>query len=127
MALKNRLGKGVFTYEGNTIKLQSALSKLEELSKETGVDGLEFIQHASSPKDLTTIFYHLQYGSEYSKDEIHAAFFGRVQDFESEEWQDQFTGCIADLLGADKAALVKAAKEERNKAKDEDTQKKTSD
>ena len=122
MALKNRLGIGVFTFQGSTIKLQSTLSRLEALSAATGVGGMEFIEQAllsGNPGELTTMFYHLQYGSEYSRDEIHGAFFGRVDDIQSEEWQEAFASCYADLLGIDKAALIKPAKD--------DTQKKTAD
>ena len=120
MALKNRLGTGVFLWEGSQIKLQSSLSNLEALSDATGVDAIDFMQTASKPSDLATMFYHLQHGSQYSRDEIYAAFFGRIQDFEKEEWQEAFSNCISDMLGTDKMELIKPAK-------DGDTQKKKSD
>jgi len=117
MALKNRLGTGVFVWEGNTIKLQSSLSNLEALSQATGKDAIVFLQDARNPADLATIFYHLQHGSEHSRDDIYAAFFGRISDFEKEEWQESFSNCISDMLGVEKMALIKEAKA--------DTQKKT--
>lgn len=119
MALKKRLGTGVFLWEGNSIKLQSSLSNLEALSKATGADALEFMQSARNPADLATMFYHLQYGSEHSREDIYAAFFGRMSDFENEDWQEAFSNCIADMLGVEKMALIKPSKD--------DTQKKTDD
>lgn len=123
MALKNRLGTGVFAYEGSTIKLQSSLANLEALSEATGADGLIFLQVAKTGGDLATIFYHLQYGSEYSRDEIYAAFFGREDDCETDEWQEAFASCLADVMGKDKAKLIQAMKD----ANTEDAQKKTTD
>lgn len=119
MALKNRLGTGVFVWEGQTIKLQSSLSNLEALSNATGLDAIDFLQTANKPADLATMFYHLQHGSEYSRDEIYAAFFGRMSEFEQPEWQEAFANCISDMLGVEKMKLLKPA--------DEGTQKKSTD
>jgi hypothetical protein len=109
MALKNRLGTGVFHWEGENIKLQSSLSNLEALAAATGKDAIEVLQSASTPADLATMFYHLQLGSEYSRDEIYAAFFGRMGDFEKTEWQEALTNCISDMLGVEKMALIQPA------------------
>lgn len=109
MALKNRLGTGVFAFQGSEIKIQTSLSKLEALSKAVGKDAMLFIEDCmlSARADaLTDMFYHLQYGSEYPRDDIHAAFFGRVEDFLTPEWQDAFGSCMADALGFDKQALI---------------------
>lgn len=109
MAVKNRLGTGVFEYDGQKIKLQSSLENLESLSDATGVDAIEFLQSAAKPADLATLFYHLQHGSEYSRGEIYACFFGRMSDFEKPEWQESFSNCIADMLGVEKMDLIKPA------------------
>lgn len=115
MALKNRLGTGVFDWEGNKIKLQSSLSNLETLSEATGLDAIEFMQTANKPADLATMFYHLQHGSEFSREEIYAAFFGRMADFEKDEWQEGFANCINDMLGNEKLDLIKPADDTKKK------------
>lgn len=119
MALKNRLGTGVFVWDDQSIKLQSSLGNLEALSEATGKDAIEFLQTANKPSDLATMFFHLQYGSAYTCDEIYAAFFGRISEFDKPEWQEAFSNCISDMLGVEKMKLLKPAKE--------DTQKKTAD
>jgi len=117
MALKNRVHVFTWKYDGDEIQLQSNFGALENLAQETGMDGLEYIQSARNTRELVEVFYHLQFGTEYSRAEIHNAFFAEAAEFNhNEELKDQLARCVLFLTGGDKA--VKLWEESKNQATD---------
>ena len=115
MALTNRLGTGVFMWEGNTIKVQPSLENLKNLAEATGEDALSYMTTATHPLRLTELFFHLQYGSAYSRNDIYAAFFGRFEDFEKEEFQEALLNCFSQLTGKDLQSAIEPAKDTQKK------------
>jgi hypothetical protein len=115
MALKNRLGTGVFNWEGSSIKIRSDLGSLDQLSKATGKDPVLFIQTATSQIELAELFYHLQYDSDYPREEIYAAFFGRIDDFANEEFQMKLAKCLSEALGTDLVDKLEPAQDTQKK------------
>lgn len=101
MALKNRLGTGVFNWEGSSIKIRSDLGSLQQLSEATGKDPILFLQMATTQLEMAELFYHLQHDSEYSRDEIYAAFFCRIDDFQNGDFQMKIAKCLGDAIGTD--------------------------
>ena len=107
MALKNRVNVGTYEYDGDEIKLQANFAALERLSEEKGVDALIYIQTMETIRDIVEVFYHLQFGTTYSRAEIHEAFFAELGAFNDPAIQEQLKSVIETVLGANKAALLK--------------------
>jgi hypothetical protein len=108
---KSRLGTGVFIWEGNSIKLQPSLENLRNLSEATGEDALEYMASVDHPLRLTELFFHLQHGSAYSRDDVYAFFFGNFGDFEKAEFQEALMNCFSQMTGKDLAAAIAPADE----------------
>lgn len=115
MALKNLLGTGVLNWKGNSIKIRSELGSLEALSKATGKDPVLFIQTATQQLEMAELFYHLQYDSAYSRDEIYAGFFGRIEDFTSDEFLTKVAKCLGDCIGTDLVEHIAPADDTQKK------------
>ena len=106
MALKNRVNIATYEYDGDEIKLQANFGALERLSDETGLDALVYIQSMSGPRQIVEVFYHLQFGTTYTRAEIHDAFFAELSAFERPEVQKNLENVIMKLLGADKGKVL---------------------
>lgn len=115
MALKSRLGTGVFNWEGNSIKIRSDLGSLDALSKATGKDPVLFLQTATSQIEMAELFFHLQYDSAYGRDEIYAGFFGRIDDFGKDEFQMKLAKCLGDAIGTDLIEHIEPADDTQKK------------
>ncbi|MEV4934145.1 hypothetical protein [Sphingobium sp. LSP13-1-1.1] len=115
MAMKNLLGTGVFNWKGNSIKIRSELGALDALFQATGKDPLTLLQTATSQMEMAELFFHLQYDTAYTREEIYAGLFARLDDFLSEEFQMKLAKCLADCIGTELVEKLEPA---------EDTQKK---
>ncbi|WP_188063738.1 hypothetical protein [Sphingobium sp. KCTC 72723] len=112
---KSRLGTGVFLWEGNSIKLQSSLENLQNLTKATGEDALEYMTTVDHPLRLTELFFHLQHGTDYDRDAIFSFFFGNFGDFEKAEFNEALLTCFSQMTGKDLAAAIEPPKEDTQK------------
>lgn len=102
MALKNRANTATYEFDGDEITLQANFKALESLSEATGVDGLIYIQTMKTIRDIVEVFYHLQFGTKYTREDIHNAFFTQLAEFNKEENTNKFGSLVATILGADK-------------------------
>lgn len=107
MALKDRTGTAVYTYDNDEIKLAATFGAMEQLADATGMDALLYIQSVSTPRELAEMFYHLQSGTTHTREEIYNAFFAEVAAFADEEVQKKLAECIAILLGSKRASMLK--------------------
>jgi hypothetical protein len=115
MALKSKLGVGVFQWDDQEIKIKSTLSALRSLTNATGKDAIEAIQTATTGMELATVFYHLQTGSQYDEADIYAAFFGRLDNFINDDWQMAFAKCLAECIGTELVDQLKPADDTQKK------------
>lgn len=112
---KSRLGTGVFLWDDNEIKLLPSLDRLKNLSEATGEEALEYMASCAHPMRLTTLFYHLQYGSDYSEEDIYSFFFGKLGNFEKTEFQEALMSLFSQMTGKDLAENIEPAKEDSQK------------
>lgn len=115
MALKSRLGTGVFQWADNEIKLLPSLDRLKNLAEATGEEALDYMASCAHPMRLTELFFHLQTGSAYTHEEIYAAFFGRIGDFEDLEFQQALMVLFSQMTGKDLAEAIKPADDTQKK------------
>lgn len=115
MALKNRVHVFTWQYDGDEIQLQANFRALEALSEATGMDALDYIQSMQKPRELVETFFHLQFGTEHTRDEIHEAFFSESTAFAEAEMQEQLARMVLHLIGGQKAVQLW---EEEKKSKD---------
>lgn len=101
MALPNRLGTYVFEYDGGSIKLCATFPATEALEADVeqhwmpylGTAGLDVVNR------LTTIFYHFQIESAYTKDEIYAWLAADILEWQKPEMKEKIEKCMATLVG----------------------------
>ncbi|GFE72372.1 hypothetical protein [Novosphingobium sp. TCA1] len=115
MALKSRLGTGVFQFDDNEIKLLPSLDRLKNLSEATGEEALDYMANCGHPMRLTELFFHLQTGSAYTREEIYAAFFGKLGNFEDEEFNAALMTLFSQMAGKDLAEAIKPATDTQKK------------
>ncbi|MGA1849473.1 hypothetical protein VH570_01380 [Sphingobium sp. HT1-2] len=106
MALKNRVAIATYEYDGDEIQLQANFAALERLSEATGVDAIVYIQSVQNLRDIVEVFYHLQFGTTHTREEIHNAFFAEIVELEKAEVQRKLGEAIAIMLGAKKNEVL---------------------
>ncbi|MCC4257005.1 hypothetical protein [Sphingobium lactosutens] len=128
MALKNRVAIATYEYDGDEIQLQANFAALERLSESVGIDPIVYIQSMKSLRDITEVFFHLQFGTTHTRQEIYECFFADVVKIETDEETQQKIGvAIAIMLGAKQNEVLEALekqKAEKEKAAKESAPKK---
>lgn len=117
MALKNRVAVATYEYDGDEIQLQANFAALERLSEATGVDAIVYIQSVQNIRDIVEVFFHLQFGTTHTREEIHNAFFAEIVELEKAEVQKKLGEAIAIMLGAKKNEVLEKLSTEDNKKK----------
>jgi hypothetical protein len=106
--LKRRTNTKTFEWAENEIVLRNDFERLDALSEAVGMDGIEYIQAVTNARELTEVFYHLQFETEYDRAEIYDAFFSNVSDMLTQEFQKRIAVLIGALMGGDEAKILAA-------------------
>ncbi|KTE27413.1 MULTISPECIES: hypothetical protein [unclassified Sphingopyxis] len=111
MALKNRIGTAVYEYDGDVITLRAELDAINALVENTGIPFYEYMtNHITDPQSMAKIFYYFQSGSDYSENEIYAAFFSDIEVWQDSQTTEKLAKVGAILMGVDYQKRIKDVK-----------------
>lgn len=127
MLKSTRLGTGKINYNDSTLEVAATLSALDRLGDHMGCDPLEAVSILCTfdddmpplkvARNLATLLFGLQHGSNYSLDEIYDWLFGDWTRFgqNSESIMAQIATALQTMMGVDIGSQIPASDDTQKK------------